>query len=173
MSIMDEMDTQPGASTLHQPGQRHFLDARPLPGEQADALCLPHHPGPAAVLETFTRETALETVNERRYAYVPLPHRGKQARVQSLISGEVDAYEEGGFKGHGQKMKVNFRDARAKLAALGWVDESGARLFRPASPDDIAELSRMDGGDISKICRKIRELSGMKADLEDEDEEGK
>jgi hypothetical protein len=126
---------------------------------------------------TWTREEVNKVVPQRRYAYVPTPELrpGSRARVRNLNSTEISAYEASNFTGIGKKTKLTLENTDARLAAWGWVDESGKLVYNPREADEVRRVGMMDGAPISRIAKKVRELSGMSVEEDDEEdkEQGK
>jgi hypothetical protein len=133
----------------------------------------PHLMGETEPVQAFTltREAANKLTPTRRFAYVPVPELapGARARVQNLNSTEISAYEASNFTGMGKKTRLTLENADARLVAFGWVDDSGTRLYNPREADEVRRIGMMDGAPVTRMAKKIRELSGMVV-VEDDDE---
>lgn len=91
--------------------------------------------------------------------------RGHSFRCRGLTAGERDVYESGQLEGKGKDQRVNLENARAKLIALGVVDEQGRRLFKDT---EVAKIARKPAKDLNPLFETIMELSGMtEADVEE------
>lgn len=82
-------------------------------------------------------------------------------RVRALTAAERDQWEVGNYDLRGKETKVTLANARARLFALGAVDEQGQRLF---SDGDAAQLGRLHSAPLDRAYEVIRRLSGMTAD---------
>jgi hypothetical protein len=122
---------------------------------------------------TLTREALNKITFTRRYEYVPVHELapGARARIQSLNSSEISAFEASNYKGVGTKTKLALEDSTARLVAWGWVDEDGKRVFQPRESDDVRRIGLMDNAPVARIAEAIRVLSGMRTPDEDEDGE--
>lgn len=129
--------------------------------------------GQGQPLPLFTRAALREFVDARTYDYVNLPALGHRARVQSLITTEVEAVENKGVKVSGKKARFELQSVRDLIVAYGVVDELGQRLFNPNDPQDLRFIGRLDNRLTSAIAKRVRDLSGMNGDEDEEDEEGK
>jgi hypothetical protein len=123
---------------------------------------------------TFTRATLKEHANQRRYDVATHPaFPGYQLRVQSLTTKEVSAVEDAGLdiKGGGKKTKFQMRGNRVLLVAYGLVNDLNERIFNPFEPSDLQWIGTLDNRLTTAAAAKIRELSGMDAPDDEEDED--
>jgi hypothetical protein len=90
-------------------------------------------------------------------------------RVRGLTAKERDEYEQSlislrgrkGARGAQNTATLNISGARAKLAQLGCVDESGKQLF---TRDDIIELNKLSAAPVDRISAMVQKLSGLSDD---------
>ena len=97
------------------------------------------------------------------FADVECPEWGLTVRVRGLTASERDGYESSlfTFDRRAKAMVANTAHARGRLAALGIVDDAGRRIF---TEDNAKQLGSKNAAALDRVCEKIRELSGMRAD---------
>ncbi len=79
-------------------------------------------------------------------------------RVQELMGGALDAYQQSMIVGKGRDRDVNMKNARAKLIVLSVVDENGKRIFQDS---DVAIVARQGSRFLDIVFKAAQELSGL------------
>ena len=92
---------------------------------------------------------------------VAVPEWGGDVFVKSLTGAEKDAFEESIVDMSGTDVKVNMKNARAKLAAKTICDKDGVRIFDDA---DIPALGEKNGAVLERIFNVAQRLSGLSKD---------
>lgn len=94
-----------------------------------------------------------------------------QVLVRELMGNERDDYEASllTMRGAGKKMQqeLHLKNARAKLAQKGMINEDGTPLYRN-TPGDISAIGSLPAKGLERVCDAIMELSGINADDEEE-----
>ena len=93
-------------------------------------------------------------VDDIKSEIVHVPEWGGDVLVRGLTGTERDEFEESLAKGK----KVSIRNIRAKLVALGTIDEKFARMF---SEGDVAALGAKSAAALDRVFNAIRRLSGL------------
>lgn len=90
---------------------------------------------------------------------VEMPEWGGCVFVRGLTARERDAFESSivSVDKNGER-KVDARNVRARLVALGVCDESGQPIF---TANDVAELGKKSALALERLFDTIRHLSGM------------
>ena len=149
-------------------------EAPPIVDTSHMAAVVPPEDGTAAPeVFTLSREQMNAIAPQRRYDYVPVNELkpGARARVQNLNSTEVSAFEASNISGMGKKTKLKLEDSDARLVCYGWVDENGVRLYNPREEDEVRRVGRLDSAPVKRMAKKIRWLSGMSNEDDEEDGE--
>lgn len=87
-----------------------------------------------------------------------IPEWAGTVRVKALNGLERDSYEQSVLDQRGKSMKVDLRNARAKLVSLALVDHDGQRLF---TDDDVVMLGTKSAAAIDRIYDVASALAGI------------
>lgn len=92
--------------------------------------------------------------------------------VKPMGAKELSLFNEGLFRGNGKKRRVVTVNIQAKMAVRCVVDAEidGKRMF---SDDDADWLGELRADAVGKIFDRIKELSGLADDDEEDDDPGK
>lgn len=90
--------------------------------------------------------------------YVNVPEWGYRLKVRGLMGDERDRYETSFVTFVGNQRVMNMNNARARLVALGVIDEDGKRVFTTAQ---AVELGKKSAVALERVFSRIQELSGM------------
>lgn len=108
---------------------------------------------------------AIFAIADLTYEDVEVPEWGGTVRVRSLTAADRDAYEAGLLDQRGRGVRVNMRNARARLVALSVVDADGNRLFSEA---DVERLGQKSAAALDRVFDVATRLSGLaQRDLEE------
>jgi hypothetical protein len=108
----------------------------------------------------LTREQILQA-NDLPTQEVPVPEWGGSVLVRGLTGKERDEFEMSMIQMTGPSVELRMQNARARLVALGCIDEQGNRLF---TAKDVEALSRKSGAALDRVYSAIQKLSGLSAD---------
>jgi len=112
----------------------------------------------------LTREQIFE-VQDLQQETVSVPEWAGDVIVRGLTGAERDRWEDGMIQGRGKKRRIVMLNARASLAALTVVDETGKRLFSNA---DAVALGKKSAAALDRIFSAAMRLSGLtEEDIED------
>jgi hypothetical protein len=89
---------------------------------------------------------------------------GGTVLVRGLTGEERDFYEGSLVNDRGKGVRMDWRNARARLVAMGCIEEDGSRKF---TDSDVPALGNLPALELTRLYDAIRELSG----LSDEDME--
>lgn len=104
----------------------------------------------------LTREAILAKT-ALRSELVSVPEWGGTVRVRELTGAERDTYEAGLVKMQdGGSTDLTMDNARARLAALSIVDDSGARIFED---EDVLKLGKLSAAALSRVFDVAARLS--------------
>lgn len=98
----------------------------------------------------LTAETIL-SADDFRYEDVECPEWGGTVRVRSLSGGQRSVITQ-------RVQDKETEDLEELLTVMGCVDETGNRIF---TNKDIEKLQKKSNAPISRISKKIMELSGI------------
>jgi len=85
--------------------------------------------------------------------------------VRGLMGDERDDFEASCIRGKGRKTEVNYRNARAKLAARCMRNPDGSLMF---SDDDVVALGKKSAAALNRVYEVAARLSGLtEEDLEE------
>ncbi len=90
---------------------------------------------------------------------------GRKVLVRGMTGRDRDNWEASVYKQKGTDVRLNMKNARAKLVALCVVDEDGNRLFNDG---DISTLGNKSAKALDRIFTFAQELSGISKDDIDE-----
>jgi hypothetical protein len=108
--------------------------------------------------------TAAEQVlsqDDTQTDYVNVPEWGYRLKVRGLMGDERDRYETSFVTFNGNQRVMNMTNARARLVALGTIDEDGKRVFTTAQAEALGKKS---AAALERVFSRIQELSGMTDD---------
>lgn len=105
--------------------------------------------------KTFLTRDAILAAVDLVSVTVEVPEWGGSVYVRGLTGTERDRFEVDVLSGTG---KDRLNNARAKLVALGVVDEAGNRLFSEA---DIEALGKKNGKVLDRLFQAVRKESGL------------
>lgn len=118
-------------------------------------------PAVAKVLRFLTKAEIL-AADDRKYEVVDVPEWGGAVRIQSLSGVERDAFETAVTKYEtvdGKTTpKMDTVNMRAKLVAMGVVDEDGHKLF---TIGEAQALGQKSNAALDRCFQAISKLSGM------------
>jgi hypothetical protein len=117
---------------------------------------------PTSAPKLLTREEILAKTTLRS-ELVSVPEWGGTVRVRELTGAERDEYEASLVKMQdgGKKTHLTMDNARARLASLSIVDESGARVF---TDDDIVRLGKLSASALDRVFDVAGRLSKITAE---------
>jgi hypothetical protein len=96
---------------------------------------------------------------------VAVPEWGGTVRVRGLTGRERDEYESHLLDQRGKRMKVDMRDARARLVALSVIDAEGKPVFTAAH---VETLGTKSAAALDRIYDVAARLSGISDEDMDE-----
>lgn len=85
---------------------------------------------------------------------------GGTVRVRALTARQLDTHQQTSYAARGKDGKTVDPEFRARVVALGVIDEDGKRIF---IDDDIPELSTKSGAALEVLFEAIMELTGTGA----------
>ena len=91
---------------------------------------------------------------------VTVPEWGGEVIVCGLTAAQRDWYEQSML---GEDQKPDLTNARAKLAVLCVVDDSGLPIFKPA---DAEEIGKKSAAALQRVVEVAQRLSGMDGAVE-------
>jgi hypothetical protein len=108
----------------------------------------------------LTRDQILKQAIHLPREEVPTPEwgEGTSVLVRALTALERDQWEIANYDLKQREAKVTMGNARARLAVLCVIDDSGERIFRD---EDAALLGRSHSAPLDRIFDVCRRLSGM------------
>lgn len=110
----------------------------------------------------LTREQILATEDIQREE-VSVPEWGGTVLVRGLTGAERDRYEASLISMKGSSASLKLENARARLVAIGVIDENGNRVF---TTKDVEALGAKSGHALERVADVIQRLSGLSgADL--------
>ena len=110
----------------------------------------------------LTRAAILAVPDVAEREIISVPEWGGKVLARGLSASERDEFEASLVDGDGKPALENMR---AKLVAMGAIDEAGNRLF---SLEDVAALGAKHGRPIVRIAAAVQRLSKMsEKDLEE------
>lgn len=99
------------------------------------------------------------TRNDMKTADVDVPEWGGTVRVKALTGIERDAFESALLSSNKNgSVRVDMRNARARLVAFAVVDETGERVF---SDDDMVMLGTKSASALDRIYDVAAALAGI------------
>lgn len=102
---------------------------------------------------------AIFTRRDTKTADVDVPEWGGIVRVKALTGLERDAFESALLSSNKNgSVRVDMRNARARLVALAVVDETGERVF---ADDDMAMLGTKSASALDRIYEVAAALAGI------------
>lgn len=109
---------------------------------------------------------AIFAARDTRTEDVDVPEWGGTVRVKAITALERDAYEAAMVESQKNgRVKVSMRNARARLAVMACVDDTGAPLFTDA---DVPMLSTKSAAALDRIFAVASRLAGLSdADKDD------
>ena len=114
----------------------------------------------------LTRER-IEEKPQRRYITVKIPcsgWEGEEARLQSMMGHERDAWEASNLIRKKGKEERDNRNFRARCVAWHLVDEKNKRIYNPHLPADVRALGSIDGAVVDFLFFEGCKLSGITDD---------
>jgi hypothetical protein len=94
--------------------------------------------------------------DDRKRETVSVPEWGGEVIVATMSGTDRDAWE-GAMVGRGRDELLH--NARAKLAAICLIDESGARLF---SDQEVEALGRKSARALNRVADVAQRLNGLR-----------
>lgn len=105
----------------------------------------------------LTRKAILEIQDIERQT-VNVPEWGGEVLVRGLTGRERDLFEQSMVEMRGNGASLTLENARARLVALGCIDEDGKRIFTLA---DVKALGEKNGYALDRVADVVRKLSGL------------
>lgn len=112
----------------------------------------------------LSRDDILQ-VKDIKTEVVQVPEWGGAVKVKGLNGTQRNEYEQSLIDMNGKNVKMNMKNAVAKLVALTVVGEDGKRLFEQA---DVEALGQKSGAALNRIYEVAMRLSGLSdADMDE------
>lgn len=120
----------------------------------------------------FLDRDAIKSAKHALTEPIDVPEWGGQVRVRALSGAEVESIFEWSRvtegRGKKQKTRIRIKGTRAKIVALGTVNEDGSQMFTEA---DEPWLNAANAQALTRVAEAIQRLSGMLDEEDDEDAE--